>query len=572
MKRLFAALCSAMLGALLTGALCSCTPEPTPDCLLFAYDKIDNGYIVTADDGAALPAEVVIPEEHEGLPVISIYDQAFSGSETLERVYLPDSVTAIGYRAFADCPNLKEIRLGKSVEQISSYAFSGCPSLTGLTVAAGNETYHASNGCLIITQIGQAVFAPSLESLPTDGQVTALGSYLFYGDDSLEQAVIPDGITSIGAAAFSDCKNLRSVTLPASVEHINEYAFYGCSALENISVGNGIVSLAANAFDGTDYAADPENWDNGALYLGNALYAINEDLPQQFTMRQGISVLPYLSVPGWTHLNGSDYFVDVTLPDTLTELGEGAFSSCPNLVRIDTGDGVRTISDGAFSDCPKLISVTLGHSVSHIEGSAFDNSPVLEIYDLSGGFVTEGMYRDHAMVIHYSALEPSRLTIRDGLVFLQTDDALVLGAYIGDAQEIALPDMDVSYTIGKRAFFRNRTVRSVTIPACVTEIGEEAFRSSALRSLALPAGPCVVAAYAFADTPLKTVTIPAAITRIEGYAFRGCDELQEVRFENPDGWRCNGNLPSFDLSDPAEAAECVKSFEYARWTYLPADA
>ena len=259
MKRLFAALCSAMLGALLTGALCSCTPEPTPDCLLFAYDKIDNGYIVTADDGAALPAEVVIPEEHEGLPVISIYDQAFSGSETLERVYLPDSVTAIGYRAFADCPNLKEIRLGKSVEQISSYAFSGCPSLTGLTVAAGNETYHASNGCLIITQIG-------------------------------------------------------------------------------------------HAFDGTDYAADPENWDNGALYLGNALYAVNEDLPQQFTMRRGISVLPYLSVPGWTHLNGSDYFVDVTLPDTLTELGEGAFSSCPNLVRIDTGDGVRTISDGAFSD------------------------------------------------------------------------------------------------------------------------------------------------------------------------------------------------------------------------------
>ena len=61
------------------------------------------------------------------------------------------------------------------------------------------------------------------------------GSTLAVCPGSKKDAVIPEGVTSIAPYAFGRCKNMTSVTVPASVISIGENAFYGCGSLKTVN-------------------------------------------------------------------------------------------------------------------------------------------------------------------------------------------------------------------------------------------------------------------------------------------------------------------------------------------------
>ena len=84
--------------------------------------------------------------------------------------------------------------------------------------------------------------------IPSDGSVTGIGSYAFYGCTGLTSVTIPDSVTTIGVFALAGCTGLTSITIPDSVTSIDSYAFSGCTRLTSITIPKSVTEIGKQAF------------------------------------------------------------------------------------------------------------------------------------------------------------------------------------------------------------------------------------------------------------------------------------------------------------------------------------
>ena len=146
-------------------------------------------------------------------------------------------------------------------------------------------------------------------------------------------------MTSIGSYAFEDCSGLTSVTIGNSVTSIGSFAFSYCSSLTKIY-----------------YTGEMVKW-CGISGLSNL-------------MRSGITL----------YINGVEITGELVIPDSVTEIGNSAFSYCSGLTSVTIPDSVTEIGNSAFSYCSGLTSVTIPDSVTSIGYAAFDGCSGLTIY------------------------------------------------------------------------------------------------------------------------------------------------------------------------------------------------
>ena len=128
---------------------------------------------------------------------------------------------------------------------------------------------------------------------------------------------------------YDEEQGVTSVTIPDSVTSIGRWAFYDCSSLTSINVDK----------NNKNYSSS-----DGVLY--------NKNLTE------------LVCCPGGK--------TSVTIPDSVTSIGDGAFSGCRNLTSVTIPDSVTSIGDGAFSECRNLTSVTIPDSVTEIGWHAFE--------------------------------------------------------------------------------------------------------------------------------------------------------------------------------------------------------
>ena len=136
-KSLFAAALAVLLGALCVFGLAACGEESGGASSL-KYERSGEGYVVTGI-GEVTDTELVIPQEHDGLPVIGIADQAFYGCRTLTRVELSEGMQTIGDLAFKDCASLADVVFPSTLKSIGASAFEDCVRLTSLLLPDGLE-------------------------------------------------------------------------------------------------------------------------------------------------------------------------------------------------------------------------------------------------------------------------------------------------------------------------------------------------------------------------------------------------------------------------------------------------
>ena len=177
------------------------------------YVLNDDGNSYTVQGVATrTDTDLIILAIYKGKPVTSIGDDAFRDCTSLTSITIPDSVTSIGRGALWGCSGLTSITIPDSVTRIGSYAFLGCSGLTSITVAQGNTKYHSAGNCLIETESKTLIAGCKTSVIPTDGSVTIIGHFAFYGCRNLTSITIPDSVTSIRLHVFYDCSGLTSIT------------------------------------------------------------------------------------------------------------------------------------------------------------------------------------------------------------------------------------------------------------------------------------------------------------------------------------------------------------------------
>ena len=194
---------------------------------------------VTGSTGNNPTGNVTIQKEVLGLPVTSIYADAFSNCSGLESVYIPETVKSIDRSAFKGCSKLSSVSIeGEGLETIGNQAFMKCSSLTEITIPRS------------VTAINQNVFSGCirLENVTLPETITYIGSGAFQDCGQLQSIVLPEQLMSIGENAFNGCTGLTSVTLNDGLQRIDAYAFSGCNRLPEITIPENVTSIASYAF------------------------------------------------------------------------------------------------------------------------------------------------------------------------------------------------------------------------------------------------------------------------------------------------------------------------------------
>lgn len=262
----------------------------------------------------------------EGLTEIPV--GCFGNSQYIDNIVLPSTVKSIGRLAFANCyisesidgvsvkSGIKNITLNEGLETIGNNAFYGCQNLseialpstvTNIGAMAFNTTGLTTfNFTPAITVIGEKAFGnnTNMKEITVPGTVKAISNGMFTACRGLVTVTLEEGIETIGAEAFYDCRNpaFTSIRIPSSVTTIGDKAFGGRGAEVSLnSRGEKTTTLWYSWI--TDYFMDGEV----PPTLEGVLYEVNQDPSVGNTPKPVIHVKPgskaaYEAAPGWSSL------------------------------------------------------------------------------------------------------------------------------------------------------------------------------------------------------------------------------------------------------------------------------
>ncbi|MBQ6265265.1 MAG: leucine-rich repeat domain-containing protein [Clostridia bacterium] len=405
--------------------------------------------------------------------VTSIGPSAFFNCTGLTSVTIGNSVTSIGTSAFYNCTGLTSVTIGNSVTSIGDYAFYGCSGLTSITIpdSVTRIVYKAFSDCTGLTEINyNAANAADLTSSSevfynagTAGEginvtfgdsVEKIPANLFNVTDSsnspnIKSVTIGNSVTSIGKAAFSNCTGLTSVTIGNSVTSIGNYAFYNCTGLTEINY---------NAVNAADLTSSSEVFYNA----GTAGEGIN------VTFGDSVEKIPaYLF-----YASNRPNIKSVTIGNSVTSIGDYAFSGCSRLTSVTIGNSVTSIGNSAFYNCTGLTSITIPDSVTSIGNKAFYCCTGLTSVTIGNSVTGIGDYAFYGCTglteINYNAKNAADLFSESQVFMNAGSTGRRIDVTFGDGVE----------NIPAYLFYNQPYVKTVTLTNSVKTIGRYAFQDS----------------------------------------------------------------------------------------------
>lgn len=281
-------------------------------------------------------------------------------------------------------------------------------------------------------------------------------------------------------------------------------------------VGCLVVFAGCNKNDGLDYA----NTDESCAIISGVNYKDNElKIPSTHDGKPVNGVLEYAFVRNYS-------ITDVTLPDGVTFIGDGAFYSCNQITTVNLPSTLTNIGYKAFSHCEKLEKINFGGTKA--QWYAVEKEYLWDDYSgeytivCTDGTLTKALNGNDlgtAGLIYEIYLKSWQCVLENG-INAESEDVEVSAKYY---------NYDVT-AIGESAFL-GADIKSVKIPEGITFIEDEAFKDCAL---------------------LSKVYLPSTIGNIGVEAFGECDSLTDIYFN---GTRENWNDITKDINWDKDSAQ-----------------
>lgn len=490
----------------------------------------EAGMWITGFNGGI--SDVVIPSDHEGLPVIGIRESAFAFCNEITSVVIPETVKTVGENAFACCTQLEKAVISGSV---GSYAFSGCSSLSEVTFLSGTEV------------IGVRAFE----------------------NCALENVTFSDGLLRIESRAFEMNMDMESITIPASVTYIAPDSFIDCSFLLYVFyMGTQAQWTAVGGPEILDYTnlVEPDKYTG--IHYGTTSHTINgyayeieptctengeREKRCEYCSYTETEILPATGheMNGWilvrnstctthgsreNHCLNCDYyeseevplerhdFVDDVCDDCGIEMYEYSFDDVYGHADLKSFNGYET------AVIPDEVN---GYPVMDIVNDAFVDKEYLTSVELGSNVRVLPTFEGCSSLQNIIVSEDNETFVSvDGIVF--SEDRATICKYPTGRTNKSYIIPDCVTAIDKHAFSYSEHLENIELHNNITEIGASAFSNCVnIVSMIIPDKVTVIDGSALNGcTRLEKVVIGNGVKEIISYAFGDCKSLVSVKFGN----------------------------------------
>lgn len=302
--------------------------------------------------------------------------QTVGGSNSLNRIVLPDTLKSIGSNAFYGCKYLSgSLIIPEGVTEIKRGAFNGCIGLNGILSLPSTLKKLGNRGEDDMGDEGTDYYGGVFQNcrnltgnLILPDNLELIRGYCFSGCSGLYGELrLPAKLKRMGNCAFSSCSGFTgSLSIPQGITALPSEAFHNCGFNGTLTLHNGITNIANDAFANCHF--------KGELHLPKSLKVISENAfcNNDFS---GTLTLPSTL----THIGSNAFAYNwrlmgvLDIPNEVESIGESAFSNCKMLEGIIFPESMETIRQGAFSDCFGITSIRCkGTMPAHIESGAFN--------------------------------------------------------------------------------------------------------------------------------------------------------------------------------------------------------